>query len=110
MDPLTIAAIASLAGMGLGALKGSEDQKAWKKQTEIEAEKERWSPWTGVHGQSSAQPGMIGPVLQGGLSGAMIGTSLGKLGGSGSGVDGQTVTGDDYAGNDLSDYWRKPVA
>lgn len=71
-----------LAGLGLGLLKAQEDKKAAKAKAIAEATKTAWSPLTGSGmGETVTQPGMIGPLMQGGLTGAMIGQSWDSLAG-----------------------------
>lgn len=73
MDPLTISLI---AGGVLGAMKGQQNEKNWREQQQIEATKERWAPFTGRRGQNQARPNSMDPLMQGLVSGALIGNQL----------------------------------
>lgn len=68
------------AGIGAGVLKGREEQKAHRRRQLAEAEKTRYSPWTGVTGQTLAPPSSVfGSALQGGVAGATLGQGIGNL-------------------------------
>lgn len=77
-----------LATLGMSALKSSEDQKNYKQQQLAEAEKTRFSPWTGMQGQTLQRPSQSGTLMQGLMAGLMMGQQFG--GGSGNKVNGQT--------------------
>lgn len=75
--------IGSVAGAGLGALKNAEERKQIAALNAAEAEKTRYSPWTGMKGQIQASPSAFGDVLQGGMTGAMMGKQFGGFGSGG---------------------------
>lgn len=75
MDPITIGL---LAGGGLGLGKGLLDQQREKKDRAAQAEIARWSPWTGMQAQPVQRADMLGSVMQGGTSGAMMGQGVGN--------------------------------
>ena len=62
-----------LAGLGMGALQGQEQQKLHKQQLRL-ASAERRNRWiTGKDTQHhGGMPGMMGPVMQGGMAGMMM--------------------------------------
>jgi hypothetical protein len=71
LDPITIGL---LAGAGLGALKSSEEKNMWGDQQKAEAEKTRYSAWTGMHGNNLAPPdGDMANVMAGAAAGAAAG-------------------------------------
>ena len=79
MEPMTVLALASAIGAGLGAMQAGEEKKAAKRARKQEAEIAKWSPWTGVAPQRVQEgPGTMGRAIQGGLSGAMFGSMLGQ--------------------------------
>lgn len=75
-----------VAGAGLlaGGLKANSDKKQYRRNQAAQAEMTRYSPWTGMQGKVLTPPSSFGTVMQGGLTGAMLGQSLGS-GGFGSG-------------------------
>ncbi len=86
MNPLLSGA---LIGAGMGVLKGQEDRKLAKQAqnqwasdkaeaNKLNAVKSRYSQWTGHRPQDFRQarpltPGLLGPIMQGGMAGAMMG-------------------------------------
>ncbi len=68
--PMWGMAIAAAAGIAKSELI---DKPKAEKRRQFEAEKERWSPWTGQHGQYVSDPDSIGAGLQYGAVGAQIG-------------------------------------
>jgi hypothetical protein len=78
-----------LAGAGLGVLKAKEDQENYRRTQAAEATKTRYSPWTGMHGQTLQKPSAMGSILQGAGAGAMMGQAVGGdwgMGGGGAGA------------------------
>ena len=73
MDPITLAMI----GGGLGVGKYFMDKDKEGKQRALAAETARWSPWTGMQAQMPQQADLAGPVMQGALTGAMMGQYMG---------------------------------
>lgn len=73
MDPMTIGMI---AGSVLGLAKGEEDKHTEKKQRKLNAEITRYSPWTRIGQQPVRMADPTGSLLQGGLSGAMMGQGI----------------------------------
>jgi len=66
-----------LIGAGAGLLKGvAIDQPRASAMRKVEAEKTRWSPWTGIQGQNVPDADIFGGVLQGGMTGASFGQGL----------------------------------
>ena len=76
-------------GAGLGLLKNVEGQAQAAAQRKAEAAKTRYSPWTGMMGQAVRSPSLIGDVVQGGATGAMLGQSLESAGTLGPGAAGK---------------------
>lgn len=75
-------AIGGAIGLGLGAVKHHQDVVQYNRDKELSSQMERYSPWTGVHGQMPKAPGsVLDGMLQGGVQGAMMGSNFG--GGSG---------------------------
>lgn len=73
-------ALGAAAGAGLGLIQHNQKKAEYNRQKQLAADMERWSPWTGVHGQMPGQdPNLFGDIAQGALTGA----SLGLLGGAG---------------------------
>lgn len=65
------------AGAALGALKNSDDKKAAAEQNKVEAVKELWSPWTGVHSKGNQKTqSLMGDLGQGAISGLAMGQSF----------------------------------
>lgn len=73
MGPLILGA---LAGAGLGLLKGEADKKREKKERLLNAEIVRYSPWTRLNPEPVQSADPMGSILQGGLSGAMMGQGI----------------------------------
>lgn len=66
-------------GAGAGLLKNELVDKPQNEAMQAaEAEKTKWSPWTGMKGQTLKPPSAFGSMLQGGATGAMIGQMGGK--------------------------------
>jgi hypothetical protein len=67
----------ALGGAALGAIKTEfYDKPAAKRQRKAEAEKARWSPWTGMQAQNVAEPDTLGAALQGGMGLGMLGANI----------------------------------
>ena len=73
MDPLTLGAI-----FGGGSLLKHFlfDKPRADRQRTAEAEKERYSPWTGHMEQVIPEPSLGNSMIQGGTAGAMLGANL----------------------------------
>lgn len=70
MDPITIGLIAG-AGLGLG--KYVDGSMRAKKERERQAAITRYSPWTGMQGQSVASPSIFGDLATGAAAGSTLG-------------------------------------
>lgn len=69
-------------GAGAGLLKNELVDKPQNEALQAaEAEKTKWSPWTGMKGQTLKPPSAFGSMLQGAATGAMIGQMGGGQGG-----------------------------
>ncbi len=60
-----------LLGAGLGVGKYFGDQASANAQRKSQAAIERWSPYTGQHGQAVQDPSLFGNVFTGAAAGAM---------------------------------------
>jgi len=66
-----------LAMMAAGAAKSElSDRPAAQRQRNAEAEKTRWSPWTGMQGQNVQDPNTANAMMQGGMSGLMMSQNM----------------------------------
>jgi hypothetical protein len=74
-----------VAGAGLlgGGVKAIADNKQYKRDQLAQSELTRYSPWTGMKGQSLSRPSAFGTVLQGGMTGAMLGQGINAGGAAG---------------------------
>lgn len=79
MDPITIGLIA-------GAGKGLLDQRQEKKDRQTQSEIQRWSPWTGLQGQQVKGTNLVNPMMQGAMTGAMMGQGMGGAAAAGGGT------------------------
>lgn len=72
--PLLLAAI----GAGLGGVKSIGDAKRRSRAQDLQAMTARYSPWTGINPTSIDVPQVntIGNIMQGGVSGAMLGKNI----------------------------------
>jgi len=68
----------ALIGAGLGAAKQYEDRKAAQRARQQEAQIAQWSPWTGMQGQRTQDPSLMGNVGYGALTGGMMEQQMGK--------------------------------
>lgn len=59
-----------LVGAGLGLAKNFGDQAAANSQRKAQSEIERWSPYTGQHGQMVNDPSLFGNIATGAALGA----------------------------------------
>lgn len=66
----------AILGALAGAMKGKQDQQAWRDQQNFEATRERYSPWTGMHGQYMQKPNKMGTMLQGFMAGLSYGQKM----------------------------------
>ena len=74
MDPILMYA---LIGAGLGVAKNElSDKPQADIYNQLQAKKERYSPWTHQHAENLQQPNGFASALQGGVSGAMLGKEL----------------------------------
>lgn len=76
MGPL---AALALAGGGLGLGKHVIDQQNANRQRKAQSEIHRYSPWTGVTGQSVQDPNIFGNVMSGVAGGAMLGQGIADM-------------------------------
>lgn len=66
-----------LLGLGLGGVKSlAVDQPMYKRKRQTAAEQNTFSPWTGKSYNYPDQPNPIDPILQYGMTGAMLGQGL----------------------------------
>lgn len=69
--------IPMLAGAALGAMKNGEESASAAEANKVEAVKELYSPWTGVHSKGNVKkPSLMGDLGSGMLSGAAMGQSF----------------------------------
>jgi len=74
-----------LAMMGAGIAKNELiDKPRAKRQARAEAEKTRWSPWTGMQGKNVQEPSAVDAGLKWGMTGAMM-NQAGAFNGMGGG-------------------------
>lgn len=76
--------IALLAGAAAGKIKNDQEQQEANRQRKYESERERWSPWTGVHGAYVKNPSEMGNIVQGAGAGLSFGTANPGMFGGGS--------------------------
>lgn len=76
----------AVGGLVLGALNYMDQKDKADNQKKYESTKERWSPWTHQHGQFVQDPSLLNNLLQGGVTGASMGSML--MGGADSGASG----------------------
>lgn len=76
MIPLAAAGL----GVGLGGLKSIFDEMRANRQRQVAGAEARFSPWTGIRPRQVEEPNLFGNLLQGGLTGYLMG-SLGGAGG-----------------------------
>lgn len=75
-----------LGGALLGGAKGAFiDAPRARKQAKAQAELTRWSPWTGMRGQTVQSPDVFGSAVQGAALGSMFQTEGANLLGGGDG-------------------------
>lgn len=71
-------------GLGLGLIKQNQQKAEYNRQKQQAADIHRFSPWTGLTGEGfmpKKNPNMFDNLLQGGLTGAMMGQQFGGMGG-----------------------------
>ena len=73
MDPITIGL---LAGSALGFLRGEEGKRNEKAERKYNAQVIRYSPWTGMRPDPVQRADATGTMMQGALSGAMLGQGI----------------------------------
>lgn len=66
------------AGLVLGGGKAIADGKKADRQRQLQASTDRYSPWTGMHGQPVQEPDPFGTMMQGGVGGLAQGQSMMK--------------------------------
>jgi hypothetical protein len=70
MDPITL----GLIGAGIGALQSNEERNRWKDQQMAEAEKTRYSAFTGMKGENLKPPtGDMNHMFAGAATGYALG-------------------------------------
>ncbi len=72
MNPWAIA-----IGAALGAVKAQGEEKKAHEARKVEATKSRWSTFTGKTGENVAAPDHMGRIMQGAMTGAMMGQGMG---------------------------------
>lgn len=83
-----------LAGAGVGAMRSMQQEQQAKQDRKREAEIARWSPWTGMQAQRPGNPDYMGNLMQGGMTGAMMGQAMGGgSAGAGAGAGGAGAAG-----------------
>ncbi len=89
-------------GAGAGLLKHElVDKPQHKRMQEAQAEITRHSPWTGMQGKTLTPPSAFGSMMQGGMTGAMMGQ---MAGGGGAGA----MTGHQQAAqNGAGGFWNR---
>lgn len=75
-------------GAGIGGLTGlvthNQNKAEYNRQKELAAQLEKWSPWTGVHGQMpQSDPNMLDSILSGVQTGASYGAGMPGMSGMG---------------------------
>lgn len=65
-----------LAGGALGAAKTGYDSIQQGKERKVQAATTRWSPWTGMKAAEPRKLDLLGDIMKGGLSAAMIGNMM----------------------------------
>lgn len=107
MDPVTIGL---LAGGGLGLLKGGVlDAQNEKRDRAMQAQIQRYSPWTGMQAQPVKRADPLGSAMQGVTAGGLMGQGMKGLG-SGQAAAGegdaampeQTNSGNQYGAANMS--------
>lgn len=94
MEPFTMMA---LAGAGLGALKGMQNQKRMKEHNKYRKAAMAYSPWTGMSDPGEMNlPGVFESALQMGATGAMLGSMI--PGGEAAAAGGAAASGGAGAG------------
>jgi hypothetical protein len=69
----------ALAGLGMGGVKYAFDKKQEHKLNEMEAQKELYSPWTGLKGEMHHDANLVGDLMAGGATGAALGQSADQM-------------------------------
>lgn len=75
MEPMTIGL---LAGAALGALKGEQDKGTEREDRLLNSEITRYSPWTRINPMPVRYADQTGSIMQGAMSGAMMGQGIGQ--------------------------------
>ena len=86
MDPITIGLI---AGAGLGLLRGEEGKRKEKDQRLLNAEITRYSPWTRMNPEAVNPADPTGNVMQGAMTGAMMGQGISRTNAANAALAGQ---------------------
>lgn len=63
---------AAVIGAVVGGVKAQQEERAAWKERQIEAEKTRWSTFTGKSGQNVKGPDHLGRMMQGATAGGMM--------------------------------------
>lgn len=80
---MAAAAIPLAVGAASGLIQNNQKQAEYNRQKQLAADTERYSPWTGQHGQMpSGKPNLFNSVLQGGMTGLSFAQGLGGMGGA----------------------------
>lgn len=90
MNPWAIA-----IGAALGALKTNQEEKAAHEERGIESGKTRWATFTGQQGRNVQSPSLMGNMMQGAATGAMMGQMAGggEAAAGAAGAEGATAAG-----------------
>jgi hypothetical protein len=105
MEPMEWIALATLAS---GLLKTMNENNSYNNQVKAAAEAERWSPYTGRHGNvPQQQPDGLGNMMQSALSAFML-TQGGQANKAIPGSEGPTVTAASSQTMNPYDYMINP--
>ena len=92
MNPWAIA-----IGAALGALKTNQEEKAAHEERGIESGKTRWATFTGQQGRNVQSPSLMGNMMQGAATGAMMGQMAGGGEAAAAGAEGAAAGGSSSA-------------
>jgi hypothetical protein len=67
-----------LAGAALGGVKTLFGKGRESRDRKLAAETQRYAPWTGLEAKPVQEESLFGNLLQGGVTGAMLGQGLGE--------------------------------
>lgn len=79
MDPITIMALGTAAGAGMGYFQGEEQKRKERRDTALAAEMARWSPWTGMQPTPIGRANASGNIGQGAMTGLAMGQNINQM-------------------------------